>query len=807
MARIHLHEPRAVALREQLVRRYLILGSVNALCEALNEALEAEGLSGTIYPNRIHTLFLEDPTRSVNAATFSIVEAAVAAVDGNGADEALPGIESRVREAWALHATADSEARIEAVAESLSMPVPVVRYVLQHAGLIDSAATSPTTKGSGGTRPSTPDWSFQDDAVRKCVHAIRSSPSAKTGLVVPTGGSKTRIALRTGLEMLAGVDSADRKVVWITHRKNLRTQAHAELQKMLGTGVPGLPDHAAALLAERVEFVMLSKLEHLLQTTQPLLLIVDEAHHAAAASYAPIFDTDFPLRALFLTATPNRTDGLPLGIDSIAYTMTYRELASRGVIHIPEFRDFPVDNFSWTEADIENLVDYVIDGASNEFSKTLVLAPRVDRVEEFHAALISRIAEMKDHPLTADDIGFAHGGRNSLGCDNEEFLAVFRAKPRAIIVSAQLLLEGFDDPSINTVVITYPSQSLVQLMQAAGRCVRYSPEKRAAFVVQARNDKLAYHFDHRWLYQEISDELRPALRDIAYSSSDELVASVREVMQRHNVSDEIREPILRRLAGVSPGDTCRLLLSGLPYFGDTERFEDASGWTAILQTAENDEQFRWIFNDFSSRTTPPSDPTDLLRQYGARFDFGQSFKPDAPWIRYTNLLTAMYRAREEVFGDGHRVADGANRPFQSHGHTTWLRYVTFRFEPPDAPELREFLEDCHNAEAILQRFMASPEGFGAAVKLPIPLGENEAYLLPAKSTNDFFSLLDTLTSAVSEVAPGERTARLAAVRSMCAFPAGIPVAVIDNIGFLLGDAGLQRIHDCRTTKESEGEMQ
>ena len=66
------------------------------------------------------------------------------------------------------------------------------------------------------------------------------------------------------------------------------------------------------------------------------------------------------------------------------------------------------------------------------------------------------------------------GGGNSLGLDNEVFLERFRDKPNGIIVSAQILLEGYDDPAIDAVVMTYPSQSLIKLMQSAGRAVASS---------------------------------------------------------------------------------------------------------------------------------------------------------------------------------------------------------------------------------------------------------------------------------------------------------------------------------------------
>ena len=250
-----------------------------------------------------------------------------------------------------------------------------------------------------------------------------------------------------------------------------------------------LPSDSIQLLSKRIEFIMVSKLDESLKDPEarPLLVIVDEAHHAAATSYGPIFDVSYPLNGLFLTATPNRTDGLPIGIDEIAFTTTYKELADRGVILIPEFEDVDVPDFQWSEQTVRDLADKVITRCGEDYVKVLVLAPTVNRVEEFQKALVDRLNSEPNHPLSEEDIGFVHGTGNSLmlrdasgeevRASTDEFIEHFMAKPAAIIVSAQILLEGFDDPEINAVVITYPSNSMVRLMQAAGRCVRYTPGK------------------------------------------------------------------------------------------------------------------------------------------------------------------------------------------------------------------------------------------------------------------------------------------------------------------------------------------
>src|SRR5262249_52494015 len=151
-----------------------------------------------------------------------------------------------------------------------------------------------------------------------------------------------------------------------------------------------------------------------------------------------------------------------------------------------------------------DLADYVLDRADvpdrggSEFVKTLVVASRVEHVEQLYRALIDVLEDRPEHILSPKDIGFVHGRGSSTGSPAADFLDEFASTPRGILVATgQLLGEGYDDPGINAVVVTYPTTSLLQLMQVAGRCLRRAPEKDRAYVVQVKPSDLAYHYEQR----------------------------------------------------------------------------------------------------------------------------------------------------------------------------------------------------------------------------------------------------------------------------------------------------------------------
>jgi hypothetical protein len=711
-------------VRDVLVPLFFRARSVLALTDLLNDA-RPDG-TPKIHPNRVHGLLSEDARRAMNDRTFVAIESAAAAV-GDDPDPAATaqfadGVRGRVLARACDVAGPDGGS---VLARELSLPTAVVRHVLVEAGHTEDVAppvTAPAPSFSAAPVPEAtavaavrrPDWSFQDDAIRECRRCLALAPGRKIGLVIPTGGGKTRTALRVVLEELADAPDGAR-VLWVAHRVELLNQAREELDDLTRAG------HFPAPLFGRIDFRMISQLSEYLRAIEPALIVVDEAHHAAAASYAPIFDAPRPLRGLFLTATPNRTDGLPINIDEIGFAITYRELAERGVILMPHFEPFPVDDFAWEPYAVRELAEEVVARADGPYVKTLVVASTIAKVKDFYAALLDALAEHDDHRLDPDDIGFVVSDENSLKVPTKTFLKDFRLKPQAILVCADMLLEGFNDPAINAVVVTYPSESLIRLMQAAGRSVRYAPTKRAAYVLQVRNEALAYYYDEGWLYQDISDLLRPRLGEHSYEDLVDLRQQVKAELERRNVAEAAREMVLNRLDSVRLPEPFRLLLTGLPYVGPRDDFATVARWSAVPVADADVDLFRRVFNDFCALGVPTSEPRAFLTRYLA-----PSEEPSSYWRLLYNMLLAMFQAKAEINGGG---GGGGGRPFVRNGSTTWLTYVTFRHRPAVPPALAAFLALSVNRSAVLADYLADRTRWSAAVRIALPLGGYLAWLL------------------------------------------------------------------------------
>jgi len=143
---------------------------------------------------------------------------------------------------------------------------------------------------------------YQETALAGVIAALDSSPC----LVLPTGAGKTFTAAEL-------VRRLGRPTLWLAHRRELIAQAAQSLYRLgLDVGVV----MAGSRPNPRAQ-VQVASISTLLKRTVPActLVVVDEAHHARAATYRKILD---PLRAfganvVGLTATPWRLDGRGLG--------------------------------------------------------------------------------------------------------------------------------------------------------------------------------------------------------------------------------------------------------------------------------------------------------------------------------------------------------------------------------------------------------------------------------------------------------------------------------------------------------------
>ena len=167
------------------------------------------------------------------------------------------------------------------------------------------------------------------------VVAIRAAFTSyrRVLFVLPTGGGKTVIFLFIALAAMA----LGNRVVAVAHRQEIVDQTSAALTAM---GVPhGRIQPGYAMTDDLVQVAMIQTLVNRLDAIdEPVLLIIDECHHAVSDTYRKITNAWLNAWVLGVTATPERLDGVGLrdAFDTMVAGPNVRELIDAG--HLAKFR-------------------------------------------------------------------------------------------------------------------------------------------------------------------------------------------------------------------------------------------------------------------------------------------------------------------------------------------------------------------------------------------------------------------------------------------------------------------------------------
>lgn len=332
---------------------------------------------------------------------------------------------------------------------------------------------------------------------------------------VPTGVGKTAIALA------APYIAQARRTLVVVPTQELRRQTVARFRSQdvlrhIGA-LPDGEDFVAPVVAEvcgrsanwaefedaDVVVGIPTSVSPALQTQNPPptdmfdLVVVDEAHHAPAATWMAILE-HFDARALLLTATPHRRDRKRLP-GRLVYYYPLRQALDEGLYQPidPTLLDVPAGA---TRADIDRIIaGIVVDVLARPGHRTsqfLVRASTKARAGEL-AALYSYLGHA---------IPVLHSGLGP--AKQREIIASLRDGTHRGIAMIGMLVEGFDLPSLRVAAYHDKHKSLEPTAQLIGRLARVSPDHPQRSVLVTAQDIDVYpHLQGavRELYAEDND--------------------------------------------------------------------------------------------------------------------------------------------------------------------------------------------------------------------------------------------------------------------------------------------------------------
>lgn len=333
---------------------------------------------------------------------------------------------------------------------------------------------------------------YQEDCLNAIVKAEKKGVKRQL-IVIPTGGGKTVVFAQLPL-----VRPNSLPMLVLAHREELLTQAK---EKILQSN-PGLKveieqgeNHAAddsdVVIASvptlgRSNTTRLKKYKDTFFKT----IIVDEAHHAAAPTYKRILDYYKPSLVVGVTATPQRGDNVRLTdvFDDVTYYITIQELMNanflsglRGyrVASDVDISDIPIRAGDYSERyleasiNIEERNDLIVRSYKELASglKTLAFCATVKHAEDL------RDTFRKEGVTSELVVGTTESAKRSAVFED------FRRGKIEVIVNVGVLTEGFDEPSVECIILARPTRSNLLYTQIVGRGTRLHPGKQHCIVI------------------------------------------------------------------------------------------------------------------------------------------------------------------------------------------------------------------------------------------------------------------------------------------------------------------------------------
>jgi superfamily II DNA or RNA helicase len=339
-------------------------------------------------------------------------------------------------------------------------------------------------------------YNYQKIAIEEIFQRFNNAPDDYHLLYqLPTGGGKTVIFSEI---VRRYISKYNKKVLVLTHRIELSKQT----SNMLGEfGVPNKIINSTANLDDQDNYhcfvAMVETLKNRL-TDDKLdisdigLVIVDEAHYNSFTKIFKFFDDSF---ILGVTATP-----LSSNIKLPMYE-NYKELYVGETIenlienHYLARANMYSYNVGLTSLEVGANGDYTVKSSEDLYTNVDMLSKLVSAYEEtskgkktliFNNGIHTSIQVF--HAFKRAGYPIAHLDNTNTKKERDFILRWFKKTPNAIITSVSILTTGFDEPTIESIILNRATKSLTLYYQMIGRGSRILDNKTTFNVVDLGNN-------------------------------------------------------------------------------------------------------------------------------------------------------------------------------------------------------------------------------------------------------------------------------------------------------------------------------
>jgi len=312
------------------------------------------------------------------------------------------------------------------------------------------------------------------------------------------GYDRAMVVMATGLGktyLAAFFAERFQRVLFIAHREEILHQAQRSFTHVMPKRTSGLYNGAEKETATDFIFASIYTLgmkKHRERFKPDVfdLIVIDEFHHAAAASYQSVIQYFHPKFLLGITATPDRMDGkdvYALCDGNVAYRITFIEAIRHGWLspfqYYGVYDETDYSQIRWTgnRYDEEELLKVQLRRETAERiyeawrkhkqTRTLVFCSST-RQADWLAAFFSD----RGHAAAA-----LHSNSRDIG--RGEAIQALTDGSLEVIFTVDLFNEGVDIPAVDTLLFVRPTESLTVFTQQIGRGLRLHDGKTHCTII------------------------------------------------------------------------------------------------------------------------------------------------------------------------------------------------------------------------------------------------------------------------------------------------------------------------------------
>jgi superfamily II DNA or RNA helicase len=306
--------------------------------------------------------------------------------------------------------------------------------------------------------------SYQKSSIMSLREAFKTNK--RVLFVLATGGGKTAV-------FTAIAQASKKRILILAHRKELIDQ---------------IQGHLGNYDTQRITVGMVQTIAKRGCEIEPEFIIIDEAHHAVAGSWNKITERYPAAYVLGVTATPCRLDGkgLAAAFDVMVEGVKISELISMGYLCGAKTyaSQHDLSKIKSVGGDYHNgqLMEY--------FNKSKITGDAITSWRKYandvqtivfcinikHAEIVMGMFNCLGHKAAVIS------SKNSKE-ERAEIVESFKTGKIKLLISVDIISEGFDVPECGAVILLRPTKSLSLYMQQVGRALRTSPGKTEAIIL------------------------------------------------------------------------------------------------------------------------------------------------------------------------------------------------------------------------------------------------------------------------------------------------------------------------------------